>query len=350
VIYVTSDPAGACAASAQLRFNTSNGKLWGCNALTWGQIGGGGAPSGSANHFIYGDTTGALAAFTARTFYYAPVIVSDDSVGLDDLTVGGTYTGPLSSNTLYDVRIDSTGTPDTFAWEGPTGSASNVPITGSAQLLEYGISVRFGATTGHTVTSYRAWFIAPWKDEGSGYRFFSGGFAFIYDLHAAAAFAQEFAEVSSSPYHLSVTDGSAVMCDATSVNVTLLLPRASFFYNAWYASPVFTIKKIDSSTHTCTVQPNGSDKIDGLNSVVLTAQNQYVAVASIPSGGWGVVGQTTTPSVGYCTAATLATVLINNGDQCMCTDCQPTSGSDDTCTGSGGYWLAYKTGSANVCR
>jgi hypothetical protein len=51
-----------------------------------------------------------------------------------------------------------------------------------------------------------------------------------------------------------------------------------------------------------------------------------------------------------CTAATLAAVLANNGDMCMCTDCQPTSGSDDTCTGSGGVWLAYKTASAVVCR
>jgi len=54
--------------------------------------------------------------------------------------------------------------------------------------------------------------------------------------------------------------------------------------------------------------------------------------------------------LGSCTAATLSTILTANTDVCMCTDCQPTSGSDDTCTGSGGIWLAYKTASAVVCR
>ena len=79
--------------------------------------------------------------------------------GLDDCTAGGVYTG-LGAKT-YRVQIDGTGTPDTFKWSndgGVTWEATTVAITGSAQTLENGITVTFGATTGHTDTNY--WDIA----------------------------------------------------------------------------------------------------------------------------------------------------------------------------------------------
>lgn len=70
--------------------------------------------------------------------------------GLDDMTVGGHFTG--TENRDFLVEIDSTGAPDTFKWskDGGTTWTENVPITGSAQLLTEGITVTFAATTGHT--------------------------------------------------------------------------------------------------------------------------------------------------------------------------------------------------------
>lgn len=70
--------------------------------------------------------------------------------GLDDLTEGGTYTG---GGQTYRVKIDGEGTPDTFTWSddgGSTWEATGVAITGSAQSLSNGVTVTFGATTGHT--------------------------------------------------------------------------------------------------------------------------------------------------------------------------------------------------------
>lgn len=72
--------------------------------------------------------------------------------GLDDATSGGTYTGEGLSS--FVVEIDGTGTPDTFRWSkdgGATWEASAVAITGAAQALALGVTVAFGATTGHTV-------------------------------------------------------------------------------------------------------------------------------------------------------------------------------------------------------
>ncbi len=78
--------------------------------------------------------------------------------GLDDATFSGTYSGGTIPNTI-DVIIDSTGIPDTFAYSGSNGdgncpTVTNVPITGSAQIICGGVSVTFGATTGHTLYDY----------------------------------------------------------------------------------------------------------------------------------------------------------------------------------------------------
>lgn len=71
---------------------------------------------------------------------------------LNDCTSGGTYTGTARTN--YLVEIDATGTPDTFQWSkdgGLTYEATGEAITGSAQTLDQGVQVTFGATTGHAV-------------------------------------------------------------------------------------------------------------------------------------------------------------------------------------------------------
>ena len=72
--------------------------------------------------------------------------------GLDDATLVGHFNG-TASKTFY-VKIDATGTPDTFSWSDDnfaTTEATGVAITGSEQTLADGIKVEFNATTGHTV-------------------------------------------------------------------------------------------------------------------------------------------------------------------------------------------------------
>jgi len=95
--------------------------------------------------------------------------------GLNDCTAGGTYTG--STNSTFDVEIDSTGTPDTFRWRKDGGSWNvGVAITGAAQTLSDGVTVTFGATTGHTVAD--AWEIDAYGavgiKTGSEYSYFCG--------------------------------------------------------------------------------------------------------------------------------------------------------------------------------
>src|ERR1041385_8411777 len=60
VIFVTSDPVGACSLTVPLRFNTSNAKLWGCSGGTWTQVSGGGGGGGTT---IGGAVTGGTANY-----------------------------------------------------------------------------------------------------------------------------------------------------------------------------------------------------------------------------------------------------------------------------------------------
>ncbi len=96
--------------------------------------------SGAFNYFNSGDTIGdANTTFTGT--------------GLDDATFTGHYEGTTTNKTFY-VKIDATGTPDTFSWSKDnfaTTEATGVAITGADQTLEDNISVFFNATTGHTV-------------------------------------------------------------------------------------------------------------------------------------------------------------------------------------------------------
>ena len=81
-----------------------------------------------------------------------PTDITFTGSGLDDMVFRGSFEG--STATTYYVRIDSTGSPDTFEWSKDnfsTTEATGIAITGGAQLLDNNISVQFLATTGHTL-------------------------------------------------------------------------------------------------------------------------------------------------------------------------------------------------------
>jgi len=94
---------------------------------------------------------------------HGPYLFTFAGTGLNDMTVGGSFTytdAPLA----YVVEIQSVGATDTFRWSddgGVTWDATNVAITGAAQNLNNGVTVTFGAKTGHTVGSRWSWTERP---------------------------------------------------------------------------------------------------------------------------------------------------------------------------------------------
>jgi len=81
--------------------------------------------------------------------------ISFVGTGLNDLSVGGIYTG-IGAKT-YTIQISSTGTPDQFAWNDGGSWNTGVAITGDWQLLNNGVYVKFAATTGHSFTNQFSW-------------------------------------------------------------------------------------------------------------------------------------------------------------------------------------------------
>lgn len=99
------------------------------------------AISGAFNYLNRGDTIGDTNTGFSGT-------------GLDDGVYTGHYTG-TASNKVYYVQIDSShGSDDTFKWSNDnftTTLGSNIAIDGTDQALSDGISIKFNATSGHTV-------------------------------------------------------------------------------------------------------------------------------------------------------------------------------------------------------
>lgn len=70
----------------------------------------------------------------------------------------GSEVGPVS----YTIIIDGNGTPDTFRWQKGSGTfTTGVAITGSSQNLSNGVTIRFTATTGHTLNDQWVIIVTP---------------------------------------------------------------------------------------------------------------------------------------------------------------------------------------------
>jgi hypothetical protein len=82
--------------------------------------------------------------------------------GLDDGVLGGYFEGTTS--VTYYVRIDANGTPDTFEWSKDnfvTTVATGIAIDGTDQALDNNITIKFSATTGHTIGDAWSGLAAP---------------------------------------------------------------------------------------------------------------------------------------------------------------------------------------------
>jgi|ERR1041385_1315298 hypothetical protein len=438
VIYVTSDPAGACVASVQLRFNTSNGKLWGCNALTWGQIGGGGGASwtGSAGQLAFGINSstlgGSLVSFDPTIVGKYPVL--SNGASYSTLFTTGSYTDTVNPGAVFEIVIDGTAAASTYTTtlNGAiddvvttitVGSTTGFPDGNYQGGLEVQINSEIfcvetvsgttwtvdracGGTAashlnGATVTalldtfkwrkntgSYTTGvFIPPATDitphdaaanltlsDGVVVYFNSsrnhGGVGVTYQVTTGVTYiknsaGQIIAYAGEDGEYTQTTEFQRNSLSLYGENQTAFTQTvAGDGVNYWYyynsggtlASPATSGNGavVGSAIYVPYLTGSGFGGGLGVQAVVTDAVHRAVTYQIAQESDLGFFVTSFTPQGGFglpaCTAATLGTRLVNNGDQCMCTDCKPTSGSDDTCTGSGGLWLAYKTASANVCR
>lgn len=87
---------------------------------------------------------------------------------------------------------------------------------------------------------------------------------------------------ADSPYTL-VSEAGFLRCNAAAGNMTVNLPAAIG------NGRLVTIKKIDSSGNTVTIDGNGSETIDGATTKTLTVQYQVIQFIDAASGVWDVI-------------------------------------------------------------
>lgn len=136
----------------------------------------------------------------------------------------------------------------------------------------------------------------------------AGNNAQFTDGGAASTFTVQVNKSTSISADTTVTSASNtnIFADATSGNITVTLPAAST------TDKKFLVKKIDSSANTVTVTRAGSDTIEGSNTVVLTAQYQWLVVQSDGTATWKVVGRTV-PSSGIAPSNSQYVLLASDG-------------------------------------
>lgn len=72
--------------------------------------------------------------------------------GLNDLSVVSPYTG--GTKDIITIKITATGAADSFKWSIGSGTFNGpIVITGTAQAVTHGVSIKFGAVTGHTLNA-----------------------------------------------------------------------------------------------------------------------------------------------------------------------------------------------------
>ena len=154
---ITGDDSGATAnldyfetskSSILIGNNTSTADYYNSIAI------GNGATNTENNQMIIESTKG-LERFKLKLDQTQQSAVTFTGAGLDDLTVAGLFTGTVP--TTYTVTVASTGTPDTFDWTDGTNTGTGVSMSTSPISLSNGISISFGADTGHTLTDSWTW-------------------------------------------------------------------------------------------------------------------------------------------------------------------------------------------------
>lgn len=86
-------------------------------------------------------------------------------------------------------------------------------------------------------------------------------------------------QTASSSKTIDIADGTIILADATSSDISLNLPASS-----GNSGKILKFKRKDSSSNVVNIQPSSGESIDGVTNQVVTLESPYSAVSFISDG------------------------------------------------------------------
>ena len=228
---------------------------------------------------------------------------------LDDLTSGGTYTA--TGMKRYRVKISTTGTPDQMQYSDDNGAtwsvASNVTTT---MALSSGVTLTFGATTGHAASEewrFNAWPAGTATAETAAQIFSDGGAATAYGMGSVAHLMAR-AAMQRNPYLdlsvVSLDDSGAGV--ASSATLTIANTATAAGALRFYAGDQYVDVAIASGNTNTTVARDLANAIATKGDLPVTAMNAS-NVLTLTAKNKGTVGNDI--GLGYTLTAGIGTSI-----------------------------------------
>lgn len=228
---------------------------------------------------------------------YKPGWYYNQSTGLVELFLGGpaAYQKPVAGVTVAQQGLFWVSKPSVSGSQAEYSLAAGLVqtidgVTGAANQAYHAFKYVHGSSSLLVTETLGSLQTVGWTWQGQSYTllrpFFTG------TLRAAAIKTITHAD---SPYQVSQFTDRTLLADASGGAITITLPPATTYYGTKQAQPV-TVKKIDSSANTVTINRNGADgdTLEGGTSYTLSAQYKYVALecaatADTSAGAWWIV-------------------------------------------------------------
>jgi len=210
--------------------------------------------------------------------------------GLEVHVLGNNFAVATSTTTpvAYDFFVSSStgnvGIGRSGSWSDSTLPTATLDVVGSGYISG---SVSVCQASGGTLTVGNATYSSGLSINNVAFTINTPtvGYALVATSSTAASWQNPRTvnvTTRTANYTAAATD-DVILANATSGNIVVTLAAASGL-----TGHVYRIKKIDSSTNTVTITPNGSNKIDNASTVVMSVQYQSYEIVSDGSNWWVV--------------------------------------------------------------
>ncbi len=222
--------------------------------------------------------------------------------GLNDIVIdaGDKFTGD-DIGAVYEIRIDATGTPDTFKWRKNTGAwTTGVPVATTFTALAEGVQVKWAATTGHTVNEgLLVTIVGPRNKDGD----------YTADRFKLLSDGNDIVDVAR-------TDATSPTGSTYGLLATVVTPNKKFgFMQLLENRDTLAFVKNGKASIGIVARVGASSGIDNIRMAVIEWRGTKDAPTADPVSAWNAAGANPTLNTDWYFANTPANIAITSSNQ-----------------------------------